>query len=591
MKKPFETGEVAKEKPLCTTCGKHHLGRFFFGIRTGFKCKQKGHTADRCPMRFTRVAQNQKVGAPEQGKVFATNKFEAEKADNVVTGVEPLDNVLSVSIPSRKDMLSKEKIKACQIEIASHVIDVMLLVFDMNDFDVILELMVRDSPDVFPEEFPGLPPHKEIDFAIELEPVFSKINLQSGYHQLRIKDSDIPKTTFRSRYGHYEFIVVSFGLTNAPTVFMTEAEHEEHLCVVIETLRANKLYPKFLKIDASKKDLGCVLMQQGKANVVVDALSRKVSHSAELVTKLAPLHRDFERAEISVSVGAVTSQLDQLSVQPTLRQKIIVAQFNDPSLVKKRRVAETRQADGFSISFDDGLLFERRLCVLVDTAFKIELLTEFILSHQAPRTLKGFTVIGVVVDKLTKSAHVILGKSTYTASKWAKLYLTEIVRLHGVLVSIVFYRDACFTSKFYKRLQIAMGTRWDSHLHLMEFSDNNSFHATIRMALFELHMENVANLLFVGMRQSEIFVGPFEIFERIDLVAYCLALPPSLFVVYDVFHVPMLRKYLSVPSHVVDYETLDIDKNLSYAEQPVEILVRDVKMLRSKGITLVNVLW
>ncbi|KAL4038371.1 hypothetical protein IC575_001991 [Cucumis melo] len=87
------------------------------------------------------------------------------------------------------------------------------------------------------------------------------------------------------------------------------------------------------------------------------------------------------------------------------------------------------------------------------------------------------------------------------------------------------------------------------------------------------------------------FVGPFEILERIGPVAYRLALPPSLSTVYDVFHVSMLRKYVLDPSHVVDYEPLEIDENLSYIEQPVEVLAREVKTLRNKEIPLVKVLW
>nr|GFC99307.1 hypothetical protein [Tanacetum cinerariifolium] len=152
---------------------------------------------------------------------------------------------------------------------------------------------------------------------------FSKIDLRSGYHQLRVKERDISKTALHTRYGHYEFLVMPFGLTNALAIFMdfmnrTREEHEDHLRIVLEILRHKKLYAKFSKCfsllalpltklmrkgekfvwneereksfeelkkrlvsspvlsllsgtggyqtysDASKKGLGCVLMQHGK---------------------------------------------------------------------------------------------------------------------------------------------------------------------------------------------------------------------------------------------------------------------------------------------------------------------------------------
>ncbi|KAL0543972.1 hypothetical protein IC582_019082 [Cucumis melo] len=87
------------------------------------------------------------------------------------------------------------------------------------------------------------------------------------------------------------------------------------------------------------------------------------------------------------------------------------------------------------------------------------------------------------------------------------------------------------------------------------------------------------------------FVGPFEILERIGPVAYRLALPPSFSAVHDVLHVSMLRRYVADPTHVVDFEPLQISENLSYEEQPVEILAREVKKLHNREISLVKVLW
>ncbi|CAH9112204.1 unnamed protein product [Cuscuta europaea] len=87
------------------------------------------------------------------------------------------------------------------------------------------------------------------------------------------------------------------------------------------------------------------------------------------------------------------------------------------------------------------------------------------------------------------------------------------------------------------------------------------------------------------------FIGPYEITECIGPVAYRLALPPELSQIHDVFHVSMIRIYKSDPSHVLSPGTVEIDKILTCEEEPVQILARDVKMLRNKTVPLVKVLW
>ncbi|GKA42193.1 putative reverse transcriptase domain-containing protein [Tanacetum coccineum] len=168
--------------------------------------------------------------------------------------------------------------------------------------------VVKEFSAVFPQDIPGLPPVlqelstqlqeladrgfirpstspwgalvlfvKKKDRSFRMcSSVYSKIDLRSGYHQLRVRDEDIPKTAFRTRYGHYEFQVMPFGLTNAPTIFVdlmnrvckpyldkfvilfiddiliysrNKEEHANHLRIILELLKKEKLYAKFSKCD------------------------------------------------------------------------------------------------------------------------------------------------------------------------------------------------------------------------------------------------------------------------------------------------------------------------------------------------------
>nr|GFC08307.1 putative reverse transcriptase domain-containing protein [Tanacetum cinerariifolium] len=227
--------------------------------------------------------------------------------------------------------------------------------------------IVRDFPEVFPKDLPGLPPIRPIEFQIDLVPgaapvarapyrlapsemkelaeqlkelsnkgfirprsrVYSKIDLRSGYHQLRVRKEDIPKTSFRTRYGHYEFQVMPFGLTNAPAVFMDlmnrvckpylekfvivfiddiliyskdEKEHEEHLKTILELLKEEELYAKFSKCEfwiPKVQFLGHMIDSQGihvdpaKIESFKDWISPKSPTEIRQFLRLAGYYRRF----------------------------------------------------------------------------------------------------------------------------------------------------------------------------------------------------------------------------------------------------------------------------------------------------------
>jgi hypothetical protein len=158
--------------------------------------------------------------------------------------------------------------------------------------------------------------------------VFSKIDLRSGYHQLKIRASDIPKTAFIIRYGLYEYMVMSFGLTNAPAYFMylmnkvfmeyldkfivvfiddilifskNEEEHDEHLCLVLQKLRENQLYAKLNKCEFWLKEVsffGHIIFEGGISidpSKVKDVLSWKTPQNVSDIRSFLHLPGYYRR--------------------------------------------------------------------------------------------------------------------------------------------------------------------------------------------------------------------------------------------------------------------------------------------------------
>nr|GEW13381.1 putative reverse transcriptase domain-containing protein [Tanacetum cinerariifolium] len=135
--------------------------------------------------------------------------------------------------------------------------------------------------------------------------VYSKIDLRSGYHQLKVRDNDIPKTAFRTRYGHYEFQVMPFGLTNAPVVFMDLMNQEQvelggHLKQILKLLKKEELYAKFSKCDfwLSKPTEGAFGLDVKKVGVRLGLTPAKGAFGLAVNTARKHTHGSFSLSSI-----------------------------------------------------------------------------------------------------------------------------------------------------------------------------------------------------------------------------------------------------------------------------------------------------
>ncbi|GKE22077.1 putative reverse transcriptase domain-containing protein [Tanacetum coccineum] len=283
-----------------------------------------------------------------------------------------------------------------------------------------------------------------------------------------------------------------------------------------------------------------------------------------------------------------------------------------------------------------------------------------------PKTSSGHDTIWVIVDRLTKSAHFIPTKVIDSMETLTRLYIKEIISRNGVPISIISDHDSHFTSRFWQLMQNALGTQldmstayhpetdrqsertiqtledmlrscvidfgkgWERHLPLIEFSYNNSYHASIKAAPFEALYVQIRQRLqaardwqrsYANVRRKPLefqvgdrvmlkvlpqkgvirfgkrgnvnprYIGPFKILNRVSLVAYTLELLEELSNVHSTFHVSNLKKCLSDESLIILMKELRLDDKLNFVEEPVEIMDREVKQLRQSRILIVKVRW
>ncbi|GJX81904.1 putative reverse transcriptase domain-containing protein [Tanacetum coccineum] len=259
-----------------------------------------------------------------------------------------------------------------------------------------------------------------------------------------------------------------------------------------------------------------------------------------------------------------------------------------------------------------------------------------------PKSPQGFDTIWVIVDRLTKSAIFVPMRETDPLEKLARLYLKEVVARHGIPVSIICDRDPRFASRFWRTLQKALGTSldmsttyhpetdgqsertiqtledmlracvidfgkgWVNHLPLVEFSYNNSYHASIKAAPFEalygrkcrspvcwaevgevqltgpeMVQETTEKIVLIKQRMQAArdrqksyadlkrklnprYVGPFKVLERVGSVAYKLEVSEDLSRVHDTFHVSNLKKCYADEPLAVPLDGLHFDGKLQF---------------------------
>ncbi|KAJ9524507.1 hypothetical protein QJQ45_019534 [Haematococcus lacustris] len=317
--------------------------------------------------------------------------------------------------------------------------------------------------------------------------VFSKLDLRQGYHQIRVAPEDIHKTAFRTRYGHFEFTVLPFGLCNAPATFQrlmndvlhdllddcvlvylddilifsrTPQEHIAHLRRVLDLLRKHKLYAKLSKCEFGMDQtafLGHIVSASGiacdpaKVAAVQSWPIPTTVHEVRSFLGLANYYRRFVKdfSTIAAPLTALTRAdgHDKQGVGTGSAERVVA--YHSRKLLPAERNYPTHEQELLSLV--------EALKPLPVPQHRWEQVSMDLIT-QLPVTSAGHDAIVVFVDKLTRMIHTVPTTTTVSAPELAQLFFDSVFKYHGLPKVIISDRDPRFTSNFWQQLFAKTGT-------------------------------------------------------------------------------------------------------------------------------------
>ncbi|GJW95995.1 putative reverse transcriptase domain-containing protein [Tanacetum coccineum] len=213
---------------------------------TCYECGVQGHFKRDCPKLKNRNRGNQVRNGNAPAKVYVVGNAGTNPDSNVVTG----HHIFLAHVTTKEIEDKSRENRLEDVPIFQDFLEDLLGLLPTRQVEFHIDLVPGAAPvarapyRLAPSEMKEL--IDDLFDQLQGSSAYSKIDLRSGYHQLRVREEDIPKTTFRTRYGHYEFQVMPFGLTNTPA---NKKEHEEHLKAILELLKKEELYAKFSKCE------------------------------------------------------------------------------------------------------------------------------------------------------------------------------------------------------------------------------------------------------------------------------------------------------------------------------------------------------